>query len=214
MVKKKKSRLEKLLARIKSEHNISLNEGNYRTRILEKLQSPPSLLDYFRKYMKGDEITLEWGCLMFLFIDADKHGDVHSIERYYNSLKGYPPNYLVEFAMARLEFRYYGKFFKAKEGFLRALELKPNDAHCYYNLGLLYNLLGIFDVSISNYENAALYSQNSNVPAELKARSLYNIAAMKLNINNDRRSAKLLLEETLEAMPDYELARQALRSLR
>jgi len=202
------------LARIKNGYDVTLNEENYRAIILEKLQSPPSLLDYFREYMNSDAITLEWGCLMFLFIEADADGDVHSLERYYNFLREYPPNYLLEAAMAHLEFRYYGKFFKAKEGFLRALGLKPNDAHCYYNLGLLYNLLGVFDKSISSYESAALYSQNSDKPAELRARSLYNIAAIKLNLNNDRRGAKLLLKESLEVMPDYELARKALMSLR
>jgi len=90
--------------------------------------------------MKGDQINLEWGCLMFLFIKADAEGDVHSLERYYKLLKEYPPNYLTEFVMAKLKLRYYGNLFQAKDKFLRALELKPNDAHCYYNLGLIYNL--------------------------------------------------------------------------
>ena len=214
MVKKKKNRLERLLAKIEREYNIPLNEGNYQTRILEALESPPPLLDYFREYMKGDQITLEWGCLILLFIKANAERDVSDMERYYRFLKNYPANYLTEFTMADLELKYYGNLFKARDKLFKALELKPNDANCYYSLGLIYNLLGTFCKSIEHYENAVLHSQSSNTPAELKARSLYNIAAMKINLGQNFRDAERLLKEALKEMPDYDLARQALRTIR
>ena len=64
-----KKSLQRYLAKIKKDYNVSLTEENYKDIILEELESPPSLLDYFRDYMEKNEAnTLEWGCLMFLFI--------------------------------------------------------------------------------------------------------------------------------------------------
>lgn len=216
MTKKRKDTLQKYLAKIKREYDVVLTEQNYKNMILEELEYPLSLLDYFKDYMarNKDVITLNWGCLIFLFIKADQEKDVSDIERYYRLLEKYPVNWFTEVVMAELELRYYGNLFKAKDRFYRALKLRPNDAHCHYNLGLVYHLLGVFDKSAEHYEKAVIHHKNANKPSEVKARSLFNLASYKINIEHDYKEAKKLLNDALREMPDYPQAKHALRQIR
>jgi len=215
MTERRKNRLQKYLAKIKSEYGTLLTKENYKDMILEELESPPSLLDYFKEYMRRnkDVITLEWGCLFFLFIKADQQKIVSEIERYYKLLKKYPANWLAEVIIAELELRYYGNLFKARDGFHKALQLKPNDAHCHYYLGFIYYLLGVFDKSFEHYKNAVIYHKGANMPGEIKARSLYNLAVHKINVEHDYKEAKKLLKDALKEMPDYPQAKDALRQI-
>lgn len=210
-----KKSLQRYLAKIKKEYNVSLTEENYKDIILKELKSPPSLLDYFRDYMEKDKAnTLEWGCLMFLFIKADEEKYAPDIEKYYKLLETYPPNWFTEVGMAELQLRYYGDVFKARDGFLKGLELKSDDAHCHYTLGLVYHLLGVFDKSFEHYEKAVINYQNTNKPKELKARSLYNLAVIKMNVEHNSEEAERLLKEALALMPRYPEAKQALKQIR
>jgi len=171
-----KKSLQRYLAKIREEFDVVLTEENYKDVILEEVESPPALLDYLRAYMEKNESTLEWGCLMFLFIKVEEEKDVPDIERYYKLLARYPPNRFIEVGMAELQLRYYGDIFKARDGFFKGLELRHNDAHSHYNLGFVYHLLGMFDKSVEHYEKAVTNHQTANKPEELKARSLYNLA--------------------------------------
>jgi len=105
-----KKSLHRYLAKIKKDYNVVLTEENYKDIILEELESPPSLLDYFRDYMEKNKakITLEWGCLMFLFIKADEEKYAPDIEKYYRLLETYTPNWFTEVGLAELQLRYYG----------------------------------------------------------------------------------------------------------
>lgn len=212
----RKNSLKRHLAKINRKYGVSLNEQNYRDVILKELESPPSLLDYFKRYMERnrDAVTLEWGCLMFLFMKADEEKRVPDIKRYYKLLQRYPANWLTEVSMAELEWRYYGALFKSKDRFYKALELKPNDAHCHYSLGAIYYLLGLFEKSVEHFKNAVTYHKNANNPSEVKARSLYNIAVYKIMEEHNYKQAEKLLNEALIEMPDYPQARQALEQIR
>lgn len=216
MTKKKKNKLQNYLAEIKRKHGIDLTEQNYQNMILQELESPTSLLDYFKDYMERNEevTTLEWGCLIFLFIKTDQDENFSEIEKYYKLLRKYPANSFTELIMADLELRYYGNLFKAKDKYYKALELKPNDAHCHYNLGFIYYLLGMFDRAAGQYEKAIIHYNSANNPEELKARSLYNLAVHRINIEHDYQGARELLNEALRDMPDYPQAKQALRQIK
>jgi tetratricopeptide (TPR) repeat protein len=214
--KKKKGKLDNYLSMIKKEYDIDLDEQNYKNIILKELESPASLLDYFKDYLERNKegTTLKWGCLIFLFIKAEQEKNVSEIDKYYKLLRNYPPNFFAEMIMAELQLRYYGNLFKAKDGFDRALELKPNDAHCHYNLGFVYYLLGMFDRAAGHYEKAIIHYNSANNPEELKARSLYNLAVHRINIEHNYQGARELLNEALRDMPDYPQAKQALRQIK
>jgi len=210
-----KKSLHRYLAKIKKEYNVVLTEENYKDIILEELESPPSLLDYFRDYMEKNRAnTLEWGCLMFLFIKADEEKYALDFEKYYKLLERYPPNWFSEVGLAELQLRYYGNIFKARDGFLKGLELKPDDAHCHYNLGFVYHLLGVFDKSFGHYEKAVINYQTANKPKEIKARSLYNLAIFKINVEHDYGEGERFLKEALGVMPQYPEAKRALKQIR
>ncbi len=211
-----KKSLQRYLAKIKKDYNVVLTEENYKNIILEELESPPSLLDYFRDYMEKNKakITLEWGCLMFLFIKADEEKYAPDIEKYYRLLETYTPNWFTEVGLAELQLRYYGNIFKARDGFLKGLELKPDDAHCHYNLGFVYHLLGVSDKSFEHYEKAVINYQTANKPKEIKARSLYNLAVFKINVEHDYEAGGRFLKEALALMPRYPEAKRALKQMR
>lgn len=211
-----KKSLHSYLAKIKKDYEIVLTEENHKDIILEEIESPPSLLDHFKDYMEKNKavLTLEWGCLMFLFIKADEEKYAPDIEKYYKLLAIYPHNSFVEIAMADLQLRYHGNLFKAKDGFLKCLELKPHDAYCHYNLGYVYHLLGVFDKSFEHYEKAVINYQTANRPKEIKARSLHNLAIIKINVEHDYEGGERLLKEALAVMPEYPEAKRALRQIR
>ena len=211
-----KKSLQRYLAKIKKDYNVSLTEENYKDIILEELESPPSLLDYFRDYMEKNKakLTLEWGCLMFLFIKADEEKYAPDIEKYYKLLETYAPNWFTEGGLAELQLRDYGDIFKARDGFLKGLELKPDDAHCNYNLGFAYHLLGVSDKSFEHYEKAVINYQSANKPKEIKARSLHNLAVFKINVEHDYEEGERFLKEALAVMPRYPEAKRALKQMR
>jgi tetratricopeptide (TPR) repeat protein len=209
-----KKSLQRYLAKIGKEFDVVLTEENYKEVIREEVESPPALLDYLRDYMEKNEPTLEWGCLMFLFMKADEEKYVPDIESYYKLLARYPPNWFIEVGMAELELRYYGNIFKARDGFFKGLELRPNNAHCHYNLGFIYHLLGVFNKSFEHYEKAVINHQTANNPKELKARSLYNLAVIKITVERGYEEAERFLKEALAAMPRYPEAKRALKQIR
>jgi tetratricopeptide (TPR) repeat protein len=207
--------LQKYLREIEKEYDFILSEDNYEQIILEELDSPESLLNYFKDYMKINQhvISLEWGALMFLCIVAYDDMDVSNLEKYYKLLKNYPPNSYIEYAIGEMYFRYYGDFFKARDKFEVSLTLRQDDPHVHYELGFLYYLLGIFHKSREHYEKAVFYSKYGNCYSEIKARSLYNIAVSKINMEQNYEEGKKLLKEALVFRPDYPEAKEALSKL-
>jgi len=200
----------------KREQDAKLTNENYLEVILNELKQPPSLLDYFKNYVKTHEkvIDPEWGRVMLSFIRAHKEKNPPDIEKYYKSLKKYPINSFAETIIGQLHLTYHGNLFKAMEKYKNAVELRPDDANCHYNLGYAYFLLGIFDKSAEHYKKAVINYKNANYPEQVKARSLYNIAVYKINIEEDYTGAKKLLKQALRVMPDYPEARHALRTIK
>jgi len=207
-------RLEKLLRRIKSKYGVTLNEENYQAKIIESLNASPDLIAYFRRYMEGNEVDLEWGCLIFLLIKAADGGDARALKRYYRALRKYPPHFFVEAIMAEWELNYWGNLFEAKGKLCKALELKPNDPAGNHNLGLIYYFLGTFKKAAECYEKAITYSRDALEPADLKAISLYRLAVIKVNLDRDYLTAVRLLQEAVKVKPDYEPAGKALAKLK
>ncbi len=211
----KNKTLQKYLRNLEEEYDIILTEENYEQVILKELGEPESLLDYFRDYMKTnkDILSIEWACLMVLVILAYDDMYVPDIEKYYKLLKKYPANGYIEHIMGEIYLRYYGNLFKARDKFEVTLNLRQKDPHSHYELGFLYHLLGIFNKSCEHYEKAILYAEYGNLPNEIKARSLYNIATAKINIEQNYKEGRKLLEDALISMPDYSEARDALNLL-
>ncbi len=91
--------------------------------------------------------------------------------------------------------------------------MRPDNAHCYYNLGYVYHLLGVFNKSFEYYEKAVINHQTANKPKELKARSLYNLAVIEMNVEHDYEEAKRYFKGALAAMPQYPEAKRALKQI-
>lgn len=201
---------------VQEEYNTNINEENYIEVILKEVEENTSLCNYFKQYIdtNKDKINVLWALEMFLFVRASEKKDVEEVENYSKRLKIYADNYYVEYVLADMSLRYYGNLFESKEKFLKALSLKENDPMAHYNLGYIYNLLGMFEKSLENYEKASVFSEDAPDGKDLKVKALYNMAKYYLIVKNDEEKVKDLLNELLEINPDYNNARQMLDSLK
>lgn len=201
---------------ILEQYQTAIIEENYKERILKEIDGKEILQNYFNEYMqKNDaELDLEWGCLMYLFMKSAEKKDVTSVEEFYKKLKSYPENYFIEYILGDINLMYYGNIFESKDRFKKALELKENDSNCYYDLGFIYNLLGVFDKSLECFNKAVYYSENSANPKELKLKALHNIAVYYITVENDYDRAEEILNHILEEDPDYDRALATLTTLK
>lgn len=198
------------------EYNTNINEENYIEVILKEVEKNTSLYNYFKQYINDnkDKLNVLWSLEMFLFIRASEKKDVEEVENYSKRLKIYADNYYIEYVLADMGLRYYGNLFESKEKFLKALALKENDPMAYYNLGYIYNLLGMFDKSLENYQKSSFFSDDAPNGKELKVKALYNMAKYYLIVKNDEEKSEIILNEVLEINPDYNNARYMLDSLK
>jgi tetratricopeptide (TPR) repeat protein len=212
----KKSKIVlKYILQINKSYGIDINEENYKELLLNQMLEKKDLWEYLKRYMETNNtvISLEWGCLMYIFIKSFEEKDVYYIEKFYKKLLLYPENFILESWIGEFYYRYYADFFKARDKYLKALELKPMDAECHHNLALVYFYLGIPDKIIEHNEKAIMYCQNSNTPYEVKARSLFNIATLYINLYDNVSEGKKLIKQALKEMPDYPQAKQALKQI-
>lgn len=201
---------------VQEEYNTDINEENYIEVILKEVEKNTSLYNYFKQYIDNnkDNLNVLWALEMLLFIRASEKKDVEEVENYSKRLKIYADNYYIEYVLADMGLRYYGNLFESKERFLKALALKGNDPMAHYNLGYIYNLLGMFDKSLENYQKSSFFSDDAPNGEELKVKALYNMAKHYLIVKNDDEKAEIVLNEVLEINPDYNNARYMLDSLK
>ena len=201
---------------ILEKYQITITEENYKKCILKEMDGKESLKGYFNEYMEKNnaELDLEWGCLMYLFIKSAEKKDVTSVEEFYKKLKSYPENYFIEYTLGDINLMYYGNIFESKDRFKKVLELKEDDSNCYYALGFIYNLLGVFHKSLECFNKAVYYSENSENPKELKLKSLHNVAVYYITVENDYDRAEKILNDILEEDPNYDRALATLRALK
>ncbi|MBM7871052.1 tetratricopeptide (TPR) repeat protein [Clostridium pascui] len=208
--------IKKFQQMVQEEYNTNINEENYIESILKEVEKNTSLHNYFKQYIEEnkDKLDVLWALEMFLFIRASEKKDVEAVENYSKRLKIYADNYYTEYVLADMGLRYYGNIFESKERFLKSLELKKNDSMSYYNLGYIYNLLGMFDKSLENYQKSSFFSDEAPNGEELKVKALYNMAKHYLIVKNDDEKSEIVLNEVLAINPDYSNARQMLASLK
>src|SRR5674476_804673 len=176
MKKKVKNKSEKYLELIKTQYNIDMNSDNFIDIIKEEIKdSKQAFRDYFDRYIADNKrlIGLEWASAMYLFFKVEEQKCVKDITKYSNALAKYPNNFMVESILADINLRYYGDVFAAKDMFISALEMIPQDSFCHYSLGYIYHLIGIFGKSTTYYEKALEFAGDDS---DCKARSYFNIA--------------------------------------
>lgn len=210
-----KSLLKKYENTIKDDYNKILNNENYKDIILEEFKGDKELTKYFTKYMSEEEgLDKDWATVMYLFVKASKDKNVTLTEEYYKGLKSYKSNYYVEFVLGDINLMYYGNLFEAKERFAKAIALKEDDAAAHYNLGFIYNLLGIFSKSLEHYNKAIYFNENSVNPSNIKLNALYNVGIHYATVEKENEKAEEIFESILKEDPDNKNALLALKKLK
>jgi tetratricopeptide (TPR) repeat protein len=199
----------KLVRMLKMQYNIEVTESNFIDQILRFFDDAKLIRDYFSKYYQKnkDVLGFNWGVQMIFFILSNIDEDMESLERSYFKLLSYPENSYINNSMAFFYGRYLGDFFKAKKFALKAAELNEENPDIYYELGYIYNLLGIIEKSQENYNKAIFYASKSTSYDELMARSYFNLAVHEYHLENDI-YARELVDKALKIIPDYHQALQ------
>lgn len=196
---------KKYLDEIKKNHNMVVNKKNYKEIILKEFEYSKFLQDYFKEYMEKEELDLNWGALMILFIKASKEKNVTLVEKYEKALKKYKNNYYLEYVLGEINLVYYGELFKAKDAFNNALKLRDNDGDCYYNLGFIYYLLGMFKKSFEFYIKAIQYSDYTSNPENLKNKAINSILFHYGLVGKDEEELKKLCNKDYNSMANEEI---------
>ncbi|KGI36984.1 hypothetical protein DP149_05560 [Clostridium tetani] len=197
---------KKYVDEIKKNYDIVIYEKNYREIILKEFEYSKFLQDYFQEYMdKENGLDLNWSTLMVLFIKASKEKNVTLVEKYHKELRKYKSNYYVEYVLGEINLMYYGDLFKAKDAFNNAIKLKGDDGDCYYNLGFIYYLLGIFEKFFEFYIKAIKYSDYTLNPENLKNKAISSILFYYELVEKDEGKLKELCNKDYKNMTNEEI---------
>lgn len=199
---------KKYVDEIKKNYNTVIHEKDYKETIIKEFEYNKFLQDYFQEYMdKEKELDLNWATLMFLFIKASKEKNVTLVEKYNKELRKYKSNYYMEYVLGEINLMYYGDLFKAKEDFNNALNLRNDAGDCYYNLGFIYYLLGIFEKAFEFYIKAIEYSNHTLNPENLKNKAVSGILYYYEFVKKDEEKLKELCSKDYKNMRNEEIVK-------
>ena len=162
----------------------------------------------------GKALNWEWGALWICHIHLAEAGIVEDAVKMYEVLSTFPTNYMTELSHGRLHRDFTAEYIVAREHLGSAQQLWPEGCEGFYQLGILYDLLGMpeyaFGFAEKAYERADQYGETSY---KLKARISFNQAVAMWQAARPYGDIKAYLRRALEDWPDYERASGFLESL-
>lgn len=183
----------------------------------EGLARTKGLLNYFQEYLEDneDQVGWEWATLWICHALAAEGGDVLFADRVYQVLAAeYEHDYLTELARARMCRDFTGEYFLARDHFQRALALWPEGYEVHYQLGILYDLLGMPEYAFAFAEVAHSKAEQFEDSAfRHQARVSYNMAVAMWQAARPYGDIKAYLRRALDEWPEYERAQKLLEAL-
>jgi hypothetical protein len=172
---------------------------------------------YFDQYLKdnAEAVGWEWATLWICHALVSEAGGVESANDFYEVLiKEWPRNYLTELCQGRMQRDFSGEYFVARDLMKYALALNPEGCEAMYQLGVLYDLIGVpeyaFAFAQRAYEVAEQFGEGAG---NLKARISYNQAVAMWQAARPYGDIKAYLHRAIEDWPQYDRARQLLSDL-
>jgi len=171
---------------------------------------------YMERFLEVNTKALnwEWCALWICHIHLSEAGIVADTLKMYEVLSTFPSNYLTELSQGRLHRDYTAEYFVAREHLNSAQTLWPEGCEGFYQLGILYDLLGMpeyaFGYAEQAYEKAEQYGDTSY---KLKSRISFNQAVAMWQAARPYGDIKAYLRRSLEDWPDYERSANFLESL-
>jgi tetratricopeptide (TPR) repeat protein len=194
-------------------HGRNITADNWRDKAIEATGDLWPKIMNVREYINAHEALLgvQWAGLFSAFMDNVRCDEERSVELYDRGLSRYPPWALVEYEVGYARFRGLGQLNETKRHYKKAAELSPDVAIIHYELGQLYHVLGLTDLSEEEFKAAAEHATHEE-ENEIGARALFNVGASLIN-KGENKDGERFARKAVERMPDYPEAQAALRDL-
>jgi tetratricopeptide (TPR) repeat protein len=142
-------------------------------------------------------------------------GHVGFVQDLYETLVAhYPRDYYTEFQHGRFCREFLGEYFEARNHLRYATVIYPDGLDAYFQLGLLYDLLGMPELAFQFEEQAyELAKVADDELYKLRAHLSFNQAVAMWQASRPYGDIKAYLNRALDEWPEYERAQGFLESL-
>ena len=194
---------------------VKIDNDNWREMAVKDLDSDDKAIQYLKKYIaeNGSVLGPGWAKnfrkFFFLWYN-NEYKEYASV--YYNILGNYPDNYFVEQAMGEYYYKVKPKLLCAREHFKKAEVLLSEISKPKAHLGMVYNALGDNEKAYRYFDEAYNHSGDEQIAVkEIQSQSLLNMGVILIQ-SGKRKEGRELVREALKIRPDYEYAKQILRT--
>ncbi len=200
----------KAMLRARKKHGV--DELNWESRLFSVsyvASVRESLLSYIDD--NTDNLGADWAVAM-LALQAGLQGQGPSPGTWYGEVfNEYPPCAYLELCMGDHFMHQASRFHKARSHYQAAVNIDPRLTIAYYNLGLAYQVLGLFHLLEEPNQEVVAVARHEE--KELKARALFNMAGFRQQVG-DRTEAFRLLTRALETWPEFPEAMAVMQQVR
>ncbi len=190
--------------------------GNWK-KMVQALATQKSLEGYVDQFISEnrEELGWEWATLWICHTFICEAGMIELAKSMYTALiENFPRDYHTEMAYARMKRDFLGEYFEARDHMRYATVLWPEGCEGYYQLGILYDLLGMPEFAFAMEERAyTLAEQFGDTAYRLRAQLSFNQAVAMWQAARPYGDIKAYLRRALEQWPSYERAQKFLDSL-
>ena len=161
------------------------------------------------------QLDRDWAALWVAHGASCQQGQVEFANALYGALiENFPRDYYSEFQRGRFCREYLAEYFDARAHLRFATTLYPDGVDAYFQLGLLYDLLGMPEYAFQFEEQAYQKAKEAGDELyKLRAHLSFNQAVAMWQASRPYGDIKAYLNRALDEWPDYERAQSFLNSL-
>jgi tetratricopeptide (TPR) repeat protein len=186
-------------------------------RMARGMASQKHVEAYFDQFVREEsaQVSWEWGTLWIthgVLCEAglvDVAGEIYQV-----MVENFPRDYFTEMSRGRMLRDFTASYFEARDHLRMAVELWPEGCEAAFQLGILYDLLGMpdyaFAVEEMAYQSAGQFGETAN---RLRAQISFNQAVAMWQASRPYGDIKAYLRRALEEWPEYDKPQGFLASL-
>lgn len=190
--------------------------GNWK-KMARGLAVQKSVEGYFDRFVDEhrESVGWDWATLWICHTFLCEAGLIEAAERIYKvMIEFFPRDYHTELCYGRMCRDFKGEYFDARDHMRYAASLWNEGCEAYYQMGILYDLLGMPKFAFAMEERAMeLADQFGESSYKLKAQLAFNQAVAMWQAARPYGDIKAYLRHALKEWPEYERAQKFLDSL-
>lgn len=205
-----------VLERAASRLNPRPDAANWK-KMARGLATQKNLTEYFESFTRDhqDQVGWDWATLWIchtFICEAGMAEEAHEIYRVL--IEHFPRDYHTELSYGRMLRDHVGEYFDARDHLRYATILWPEGCEAFYQIGILYDLLGMPEYAFGMEQRAyELADQFGETAYRLKAQLSFNQAVAMWQAARPYGDTKAYLRRALDHWPDYDRAEKFLESL-